>query len=337
MTVVSAPARVKLALAEDPLEAAVAAPWIGPLVALGGRASRYSYKLGSDRQLVVVLSIPQRDFAAALLGCGWVMNSAAPLLPAPMDVLRALEPGTPVRVVTHNEIVADRFVNIDESKEPARIRLTASQWLASAIDAAAVIHSELDGPIRMRRPNPVKVAQIARLDDAWDTRLAAPEADLAIIGTQKWLLEDMNAYLTREGESIVPDLQLPEVVKVGAPQLAHERTGGPGTIADLLLPEGKRRATWFTRLYASARLPDHLPLPKDIRAAILDGSGAVKYVAEIEAPVVVCILDRSVADETAAEMVIQLRNSRGEPISLKEDLRWRPPAGIEALAFTVPL
>ena len=41
--------------------------------------------------------------------------------------------------------------------------------------------------------------------------------------------------------------------------------------------------------------------------------------AEVEAPVVICILDRSVADETAAEMVVQLRNSRGEPISLDED------------------
>ena len=72
-----APARVMLALTEDPLEAAVAAPWIGPLVALGSRISRYTTKLGKDRQLLVVLSVPRRDFAAALIGCGWSMNSAA--------------------------------------------------------------------------------------------------------------------------------------------------------------------------------------------------------------------------------------------------------------------
>lgn len=337
MTVLPAPARVRLALTEHPMEAPVAAPWIGPLVALGGRASRYTPKLGSDRQLVVVLSVPQRDFAAALIGSGWIMNSAAPLLPGPIDVLRPLDSGTPVRVVTHNEVIADRFLNIDGSKEPARIRLTGSQWLATAIRAAAVIDGELDGPIRMRRPNPSTVAQIARLDDAWDARLAAPEADLAIIGTHKWLLEDLNAYLTREGETIVPDLLVAEFGKAGSTQRAHELPGLAGKLADLLLPAGKKCATWFTRLYASARLSDHLPLPSDIRAAILDGAGAVKYVAEVEAPIVICILDRSVADETAAEMVIQLRNSRGEPISLKEDLSWRPPAGIEALAFTVPL
>ena len=61
------------------------------------------------------------------------------------------------------------------------------------------------------------------------------------------------------------------------------------------------------------------------------------YLAEIEAPVVIVILDRSVTDETASEIVVQLRNTRGEPLSVSGDLGWRPPAGIEALAFTVPL
>ena len=70
---------------------------------------------------------------------------------------------------------------------------------------------------------------------------------------------------------------------------------------------------------------------------ILDGNGAVKYLAEIEAPVVICVLDRSVADETGAEIVTQLRNSRGEPVSLSGDLGWQPPAAVEALAFTVAL
>jgi hypothetical protein len=332
-----APAPVKLALTEDALEAAVAAPWIGPLVALGGHASCYTSKLEEDRQLVVVLSVPQRDFAAALIGSGWVMNSAAPELPEPIEALRELKRGTAVRVVTCNSVIADRLIAIDETKKPPRIRLSGSQWLATGIHAAAALDQELDKPIRMPRPSPGTVARIARLDQAWDARLAAPQADLAIIGTLKWLSEDLAAYLTREGETIVPDLLLTEFRKTGAAERVHEIGRLGGTLADLLLPAGKQCATWFTRLYASARLFDHLPLPNGIRAAILDGAGAIRYVAEVEAPVVICILDRSIADETAAEMVVQLRNSRGEPISLKGDLGWRPSAGIEALAFTVPL
>ena len=70
---------------------------------------------------------------------------------------------------------------------------------------------------------------------------------------------------------------------------------------------------------------------------ILDGNGAISYLGEIETPVAICVLDRSVADETAAELVTQLRNTRGEPLSLSDDLDWRPPQGVEALAFTVAL
>ncbi len=330
-------AAVTLALTEDACTPAVAAPWIGPLVALGGRTARYVAKLDTGRQLVVVLSVPQRDFAAVLIGMGWIMNSVAPDPNEPLAVLRQLQPGTPVRVVTHREVIADHFRAIDEANKTPRIRLSGSQWLATGIHAAAVIGGELDEIIRQPIPKPGVAAQIARLDETWEARLAAPQADLAIIGTIKWLSEDLTAYLTREGEPVVPDPICAELRKLGVDQRAREVAGLGGSLADLLLPANRNCATWFTRLYAAARVSDHLPLPGDIRSVILDGSGAIKYVAEVEAPIVICILDRSVADETAAEIAVQLRNSRGEPISLKEDLGWHPPAGIEALAFTVPL
>ncbi|MFN3002985.1 hypothetical protein [Mycolicibacterium wolinskyi] len=155
---------------------------------------------------------------------------------------------------------------------------------------------------------------MAGLDLAWDARLAKPAADLAIVGTLAWLREDFEAYLAREND-----------------QLPSSRIGS------LLMPQSGQAATWFTRVYASARLADHLPIPEDVTAVILDGNGAIKYLAQTEALVVICVLDRSVADETAAELVIQLRNTRGEPLSLSDDLAWRPPAGVEALAFTVAL
>ncbi|MCP5120385.1 MAG: hypothetical protein GY953_57045, partial [bacterium] len=77
--------------------------------------------------------------------------------------------------------------------------------------------------------------------------------------------------------------------------------------------------------------------PAEARACVLDGAGAIKYLTEIETPVVVCVLDRSVSDDAAGEMVVQLRNSRGEPVSIPDELGWRAPDGIEAMAFSVPL
>jgi hypothetical protein len=155
---------------------------------------------------------------------------------------------------------------------------------------------------------------MAGLDKDWEARIAAPAADLAIVGTMTWLREDFTAFLSRECDG-----------------------GEPTPIADLLLPNLGNVATWFTRVYASARFAEQLPLPTDVRAVILDGAGAIKYLAEIEAPAVICIVDRSVADETAAEIVVQMRNTRGEPLSIVGDLGWRAPAGVEALAFTAPL
>lgn len=65
--------RVLLALAESNQESSTA-PWIGPIVALGAMARRYVAQL-NDRQLVIALSVPQRDFAAVLLGCGWIISA----------------------------------------------------------------------------------------------------------------------------------------------------------------------------------------------------------------------------------------------------------------------
>lgn len=304
--------QVRLVLSETVDEPGQAAPWIGPLVALGARAARHSRKV-TGRQLVVAMSVPKRDFAAALIGCGWVLASEAPSLAEPLKVLRELEPGQPLRAVNSCQVITGVFLSLNEAAHPPRAQFAGSTWLVDGIRALAPI-SELEQAERAPRPEPGSVEHMARLDISWDARLALPAADLAIVGTTTWLKEDFGAHLGRERD--------------------HLPSSAIGT---LLMPKTERVATWFTRLYASARLADHLPLPEGLNAVILDGNGAVKYLAEIEAPVVICVLDRSVADETGAEIVTQLRNSRGEPVSLSGDLGWQPPMAVEALAFTVAL
>ena len=274
------------------------------------------------RQLIVAVSVPRRDYAAALVGCGWVLGSRAPQLDAPLEALRGLSAETPVRLVTEKEVVTDHFIRLRDANDP-HVRLRNSLWLASRVRAVAELPS-LELPLRAPRPRLGSVGRWARLAASWDDRLASPAADLAIVGTRKWLEEDIFSASLGIGS------------EAGAhPNVSAENEAD--TIAGLLLPKNERAATWFTRLFASSRLADELPLPSDIRAAVLDGAGAIKYLTEIEAPFVICILDRSVADDTAGEILVQLRNTRGEPCSLSEDLGWHAPAGIEALAFTVAL
>lgn len=303
---------VQLELSVVANEPGRAAPWIGPLLALGTRAARFSRK-AAGRQLLIALSVPRRDFAACLVGCGWVLASEAPTLKRPLDTLRQMAPGQPLRAVNSFQVITGAFSFLDERTQPPRARFAGSSWRVDGIRALAPIN-EIDQPERAPRPDPGSVERMARFDLAWDARLAKPAADLAIVGTLTWLNEDFEAHLAREND-----------------QLPSSRIGS------LLMPKSGRAATWYTRVYPSARLADHLPIPEGVTAVILDGNGAIKYLAEIEAPVVICVLDRSVADETAAELVTQLRNTRGEPLSLSGDLGWRPPRGVEALAFTVAL
>lgn len=304
----------QLVLAEQLEQPGRSAPWIGSMLVLGTRAARHSRK-ASGRQLIIVLSVPKRDFAAVLIGCGWVLASEAPELQTPLETLRGLEPGQPLRAVNSGSVVTGHFASLDEAATPPRLRLagSGSMWRVDGIRAVAAL-TRLESAEKEPRFEPGSLERMAGLDSAWDARLALPAADVAIVGTRKWLEQDLDVYLGRRGD--------------GMPL---------SSVRLLLKPKTSGAATWYSRLYASARLADHLPLPDHLRAVILDGNGAIRYLAEIETPVVICVLDRSVADETAADLVTQLRNTRGEPLRLEADLGWRSPPGVEALAFTVPL
>jgi hypothetical protein len=311
--VISSPAgrQIRLVLSESLDDAGQATYWVGPLLALGTRAARYARR-ARERQLIVAVSVPRRDFAAALIGCGWVLASTPPVLTSPLDTLRSVEPGTPIRLVNSRQVVTGFFSALDESTNPPRVLLTGSTWQVNSLRALAALQ-QLEQPERAPRPEPGSIEHMAGLDSDWEARLALPAADLAIVGTVTWLKDDFTAFIAREDDDLAPS-----------------------SIRDLLMPKLGHVATWFTRVYASARFADQLPLSEDVRCAILDGSSAIRYVGEVEAPVVVCVLDRSVADETAAEVVVQLRNTRGEPVT-SDELGWHPPAGVEVLAFTVAL
>ncbi|MEJ7647729.1 MAG: hypothetical protein WKF57_01585 [Nakamurella sp.] len=295
-----------LALSENALEPGTAAQWIGRLVLLGSRIARWS-RTHSDQQVVVTVSVPVRDFAAVLIGCGWLMAAPKPVVEPVAEVARSLALETPVRVVTKTKVITDRFRGLDA--ERGRLRLTTN-WLIDRLDAMTVLPC-FDAPRSQQLAQPGVINQMAGLAADWAARLASPADDLALIGTLKWLREDISGCLGR-GEELEP-------------------------IANILWPDDPKAATRSTRLFAASRLDDALPLPVDVRAVVLDGATAIKYLRAIETPVVIAVIDRSVADESAAESIVDYRNSRGEPISLEYGIQWQPMHGMEAMAFTVPL
>lgn len=305
-------ARLQLTLAASTGATSQTAPWIGPLLALGARAARYSRK-ANDRQLVIVVSVPTRDYAAAVIGCGWILASEAPALAEPLETLREMKRGQALRAVNSQHVITGTFVSLNEDVQPPQAQFAGSKWRIDGIRAIAPI-ADISRDERAPRPVPESIEHMAQLDVAWDARLALPAADLAIVGTTTWLEEDFEATLGR-----VDDVRRPSKIR------------------SILMPKTPRAATWFTSVYSSATLADNLPIPQAVKAVVLDGTSAIKHLTEIAAPVVICVLDRSTTDELAAETIVQIRNTRGISISLTRDLEWRPPSGIEGLGFTVPL
>lgn len=305
--------RVVLGLADEPGERLATAPWIGAFVLLGAALRRYFPQLGT-RQLVLALSVPCRDYAAALISAGWLLASPAPKLPEPMDVFRCADSSKHLRAVTDKLILTGAFSKLEEDRPDPRV-LTGGKWLSVSRYKAVFELADAVDTVVSQVPPPGFLAAFTGASDTWLERLACPPRDLAIIGTAKWLLRDLKAFVgngANGGTSETP-------------------------LATYVLPRSKDAATWSTQVISPARLGEGDNLPRSCKTAILDGYGAIKYLNDITTPIVVCVIDRSIADESAAEMITEARLNNSQPVSIIKDLRWKPPSAVEALAFTVAL
>jgi hypothetical protein len=296
-------------LADDAQSHPVPAPWAGGYLALGARLARYADRL-DDRQLVVVLSVPRRDFVAALVGAGWALTRP-PTIGAgdPANVTAAGGTGLWYRAVNSSYVYNGKLSAIDVTANPPRIRFAGSNYRVDGFQRMAMSES-LDEDIRQERPVPGSITRFSGADREWDDRLVAPAQDLALVGIETRLRSDLEAILMRSGETDGESLEA------------------------LLLPWGRKAATWFSRIHSSASL-DAFPI--GYKGVILDGQGAIKFIEEILSPVVVCIVDRSVADETQVVNLVNKRITEGAAVSSSAALEWRPPAGVEVMVFEVRL
>ena len=303
-------------LAEDAAAVGVQAKWIDHLVSCGLRAARYASKL-ENKQLVLALSVPQRDYAAALIACGWVLGAKRPNVSDPRRVLERVEPGQKVCLTDKKHIVAAKFFRVDTKMGREVLVTDQSTWCIDKITAINVLSDDMEPtkiPCCQERPEPGSLARMAGIDRNWDSWLVAGPADLAIIGTCKWIERELDACIFRS-EDIALDSD---------------------DIKTVLLPRKKGAVAWHTYIVSHVDRDSCLNLP-DSMSAVLDGNGAIKYLPDLRSKVVVCILDRSAANEIAEEYILQYRNARGVPISLDETNEWKMLPGIEYMAYEVSL
>lgn len=301
--------RPMFSLAENAGTAPVELSWAGSYLALGARLARYADSL-ERKQLIIALSVPRRDYVAALVGVGWTLTR--PIGAGAGDPLQvAREGGTQswYRALNGSYVYAGELRELNEGDGPARMRYAGSRFQVASFSRMAP-SPVLDDERREERVPPGSIVRYTRAIDNWEDRLVAPAQDLALVGIESRIRADLDAVLCRIGDSDGDRLDT------------------------LLMPWRTDAATWFSRIYSSARLEE---APSGYKAVLLDGQGAIKYIAETFSPIVVCVVDRSVADETQAESLVNMRRTEGTAVDVADLLGWRPPVGIEIMGFEVRL
>jgi len=299
----------EVALPDSYVDAA-SAPWAGELLALGQQLARYR---GTDgQQTIVAVTLPARDYGALFVACGWLLSREIPASPGWMDRLAELTRGVPVRMAMQDCVVVDRFYGCRSSSDGMRVHVGSSQWALGR-----VVSLEVDedagkyGFGRKEIPRPGGLVS-AYVDTAsWRRVFCTARASVAIIGVKSRL----------HGE-----LEL---------RAARRRSGrGLDRLGDIVRPRQRESISWGSVIIPGGR-EDLAELPGEVALAIMDGASAIRWLPEIRTPVVLAIIDRSSADESAVATVLQLR-STGVPVSV-ERLGWSPQAGVEGSTFEVPL
>lgn len=300
-------ARPVFSLAENHDSMPVPVAWAGSYLALGARLARHVGSLGG-RQLVITLSVPRRDYVACLIGAGWTLTRP-PLGGAgdPLQVARELGPRAWCRALNATYIYVGELRELNEAVEPARMRYAGSHFQVRSFLRMAPCAS-LDRERRQERTKPGSVVRYTGATRDWEERLVAPAQDLALVGIESRLRADLEGVICRVGDEDGDRLEA------------------------LLMPWRRDSATWFSRIYSSATLEE---APAGHNAVVLDGQGAIKFIGETFSPIVVCIVDRSVADETQAENLVNMRRTEGTAVDVSKVLGWHPPVGIEIMGFEV--
>lgn len=289
------------------------AQWAGRLLATGGSISR---KLRNPNvQTVVVLSVPTREYASALVAAGWLLNHVHAV---PMNALTALElvePGTPVRLVSGSKVVADRFNGSEVVDDQLRIRVAGRAWPAASVQWVlpdSRLREDQYGDFAI--PTAGAVAKLAGKLTSWAPAHCSADSIVTIVGPKSEIESELETEIGLGGGSEAFN-SLNQLVR---PKVAH-------------------CGLWWSSIF-TGQTPEPPEIPSESELVILDGASAVRWLNTIESKAVVCILDRSrdTAGTSSAEYSVVQARAGGRPID-PALLGLSSMEGIETMAFEVRL
>jgi hypothetical protein len=209
-------------------------------------------------------------------------------------------------------VVVNRFYELQRSAQGHRINVGGTFRTIDKV-THLVPDPRLD-PSRFGKveiPQPGSLARRAGREEVWARDWCAGAATVAVIGTRTRLERELDTGVGWAGD-----------------------TGSYDQLRALLRPDGVASPVWASTILAGGNgdLPE---VPPEASLVVLDGSTAIRWLAELTTKMVVALVDRSSVDESAPELIAQLR-AAGRPVVL-DRLGWHPVPGMEALAFEVRL
>lgn len=285
------------------------APWIGNLTALGEAVAQLAS--GGRAQTVIAVTAPTRNFAAILIAAGYLLAAPPVASREWQDRANVLQRGSPVRLLLNDRTVVGNFYGYHKKPGGDRVHVDGANWKVGHILGleAADDHKETEFGHALTPPRGGFVS--TRISEpAWGQIYHTSTTRVTIVGTKSRLEPELSLSLTTTASPRTFD-RLQNIVR--------PRLGRSPCWASTILPGGTE---------------DLSEIPMETELTILDGASAIRWLPEITTPLVIAVIDRSTADESAPATALQLRAS-GQ--SIDDLLDWHPTTGIESLAFRVSL
>lgn len=282
------------------------AKWAASFLLLGRQLAKY--ERANDTQVVLVVTVPIRDYVAWLIGIGWRLSQFRLTNSERNLDFRSLPAGTPVTVTTKAGTRCGVFHGWDEKKN--RINIEGRYLEIGSIEAASR-YPHYEGPSRYRiLPKVGSLLDGTGLAQSWAAANSQVASEIAIIGIKKRILAEADTLIGINSESL-------------------------NKLGDILtVQETTNHTTWCSSIVPSTD-GGRAELEANAALVILDGTSAARWLRTIDSKFVVCVVDRSQDHESLDESILRLRAGG---VALESNfLEWAPPAGIEILGFEVSL
>ncbi len=287
-----------------PSQLPVTANWAASFLLLGRQIAKY--ELESDRQLLICVSAPARDYIAWLIGVGWRLVRE-PDAHEQIEVSDSLTIGMRLNIASESRVWSGVLRGIDSAK--GRINISGI-WISISDVRAVAISNRAEGAEWSQRDIPARptITNGSWLEKSWTAAHVNQDHEIALVGVKQEILHESKAQIGFSADSMI--------------ELGHLLT----------IPEATSFTAWCTTVVPATE-GGMAAVDAAAKLVVLDGPSAGQWLRAVKSKCVVCIVDRSRENDPFEEAIA--RFALDGTLLDRQFLDWSPPPGIEIFGVEV--